>query len=44
MPTTGWSESPGHMEFIADKRREQVWASDELLEQLRQDEEDEMWW
>jgi hypothetical protein len=44
MPTTGWSESPEHMEFIADTRREQVWASDELSEQLRQDEEDEMWW
>lgn len=32
--TEGWNESPGHMEFIAKTRQTQVWASDELLDQL----------
>jgi hypothetical protein len=32
--TEGWNESPEHMEFIAKTRQTQVWASDELLDQL----------
>ncbi|KAF2821272.1 hypothetical protein CC86DRAFT_253214, partial [Ophiobolus disseminans] len=32
--TEGWNESPEHMEQIAQTRQKQVWASDELLEQL----------
>lgn len=32
--TEAWSESPGHMEFIAQTRIRQVWASDELLAEL----------
>lgn len=32
--TVGWNESPEHMELIAEIRREQVWASDELLDHL----------
>jgi hypothetical protein len=35
--TEGWNESPAHMELIAETRKNQVWASDELLEQLADD-------
>lgn len=37
----GWNESPAHMEFIAQTRQKQVWASDELLEQLLYDGEED---
>ena len=29
-----WKESPEHMELIAKTRKEQVWASDELVDQI----------
>ncbi|KAF1850671.1 uncharacterized protein K460DRAFT_267174, partial [Cucurbitaria berberidis CBS 394.84] len=32
--TDTWNESPEHMEFIAKTRKEQLWASEELLELL----------
>jgi hypothetical protein len=44
MPTAGWNESPTHMAFIAEKRHEQLWASDELLEQLFLDHEEDRRW
>lgn len=39
--TEGWNESPAHMELIAQARQEQIWASDELLEMLPDEEGDE---
>jgi hypothetical protein len=39
--TEGWNESPGHMERIAQIRQKQVWASDELLEQLQHEGDEE---
>jgi hypothetical protein len=38
--TEGWSESPAHMELVAQTRLKQVWASDELLAQLPGDGEE----
>ncbi|KAF2127561.1 hypothetical protein P153DRAFT_424191 [Dothidotthia symphoricarpi CBS 119687] len=32
--TVGWNESSEHMEMIAQIRKEQMWASDELLDHL----------
>lgn len=44
---TGWTECPEHMERIAELRREQVWASAELVisieEKQQEEEEDEAW-
>jgi hypothetical protein len=40
--TEGWNESPAHMERIAQTRLEQIWASDQLLELLPEDEDEEM--
>jgi hypothetical protein len=37
----GWNESPAHMRNIAEIRQKQKWASDELLEQLQCDEDEE---
>jgi hypothetical protein len=36
----GWTESPEHMACIERERTQQIWASDELLEQLLEDDED----
>jgi hypothetical protein len=33
----GWNESPEHMELIATTRKDQVWASDELLAQIAEE-------
>jgi hypothetical protein len=33
--TEGWNESPEHMDAICQSRQDQVWASEELLAQLR---------
>lgn len=38
---TGWNESPGHMTCIERERKQRVWASDELLEQLMESDESE---
>lgn len=40
--TEGWNESPAHMELIAQARQTQIWASDELLELLPEDEDEKM--
>jgi hypothetical protein len=42
--TEGWSESPAHMEVIAQTRLKQIWASDELLAQLAEDGGDSFAW
>ncbi|KAJ4317461.1 hypothetical protein N0V94_004920 [Neodidymelliopsis sp. IMI 364377] len=34
---TGWTESPEHMAYIERQRTQRLWASDELLEQLLDD-------
>ncbi|KAH4153185.1 hypothetical protein HBI42_169760 [Parastagonospora nodorum] len=41
MQTEGWNESPAHLEFIAQTRQKQVWASEELLEQIMEEEGEE---
>jgi hypothetical protein len=40
--TEGWNESSAHMEMIAQTRLKQVWASDELLEQLPDTDNEEL--
>lgn len=37
----GWNESPAHMELIAETRQRQVWASDELLALLADEESEQ---
>lgn len=40
--TEGWNESPAHMEIMATIRQEQVWASDDLLERLVENGDEDM--
>ncbi|KAJ4287819.1 hypothetical protein N0V90_012523 [Kalmusia sp. IMI 367209] len=44
---TGWTESPQHMERIAQIRQEQIWASSELVlktsDEMEEEERDEAW-
>ncbi|KAH7385352.1 hypothetical protein DE146DRAFT_200005 [Phaeosphaeria sp. MPI-PUGE-AT-0046c] len=39
MVNRGWNESPMHMQWIAFIRQEQVWASDELLKKVNENED-----